>query len=112
MLNICMMNGMTAVLEGRVFGLDAQLAADVLLQAIAIFILFAFLSYILFEPTKKLLNNRTERIKNDIESAKKDKEEAEKLKEEYDSKIQTADTEVQEILSEARKRRRNGKTTS
>ena len=104
MLNICMMNGMTAVLEGRVFGLDAQLAADVLLQAIAIFILFAFLSYILFEPTKKLLYNRTERIKNDIESAKKDKEEAEKLKEEYDSKIQTADTEVQEILSEARKK--------
>ena len=63
------MNGMVAVLEGRVFGLDAQLAADILIQGIAIFLLFAFLSYVLFEPVKKLLHNRSERMKNDIEMA-------------------------------------------
>lgn len=105
MLDLCIgMSSAAVVLEGRVFGLDAQLAVGILIQAIAIFLLFAFLSFILFEPVKKVLNNRTERIKNDIESAKKDKEEAAKLKEEYDSKIQSADTEVQEILSEARKK--------
>lgn len=98
------MSSIPVLLEGRVFGLDAQLAADVLIQAIAIFLLFGFLSYILFEPVKKVLNNRTQRIKNDIESAQKDKEDAAKLKEEYDSKLQTADAEVQEILSEARKK--------
>lgn len=104
MFKICMMSGTVALLEGRIFGLDAQLLADILIQAIAIFILFAFLSYVLFEPVKKVLNNRTERIKNDIESAKQDKEEASKMKEAYDSKLQAADTEVQEILSEARKK--------
>ena len=105
MLDLCVgMNGMVAVLEGRVFGLDAQLAADVLIQGIAIFLLFVFLSFVLFEPVKKVLHNRSERIKNDIESAQKDKEEAAKLKEEYDSKIASADSEVQEILTEARKK--------
>lgn len=104
MFKICMMSGTVALLEGRIFGLDAQLLADILIQTIAIFILFAFLSYVLFEPVKKVLNNRTERIKNDIESAKQDKEEASKMKEAYDSKLQAADTEVQEILSEARKK--------
>ncbi len=105
MLNWCIgMSSTVMVLEGRVFGLDAQLVADVLIQAIAIFLLFAFLSCVLFEPVMKVLKNRTERIQNDIESAKKDKEDAAKLKEEYDSKIQSADTEVQEILSEARKK--------
>lgn len=104
MLDTCIMSSTVAVLEGRIFGLDAQLAADIVLQGIALFILFGFLSYVLFEPVKKLLNNRTERIKNDIESAKKDKETAAKLKDEYDSKIQSADAEVQDILSEARKK--------
>lgn len=105
MLDLCIgMCSTVAVLEGRVFGLDAQLVADILIQGIAIFLLFLFLSYVLFEPVKKVLNNRTERIKNDIESAKKDKEDAAKLKEEYDSKLHSADAEVQEILSEARKK--------
>ena len=105
MLDLCIgMSGAVAVLEGRVFGLDAQLAADVLIQGISIFLLFAVLSFILFEPVKKVLHNRTERIKNDIESAKKDKEDAAKLKADYDSKIQSVDTEVQEILTEARKK--------
>ena len=105
MLGLCI--GMSTVIlasEGRVFGLDMQLLADLCLQAIAIFILFGFLSFILFEPVKKLLRDRSERIKNNIESAEKDKEEAAKLKEEYDSKLQSADSEVQEILSEARKK--------
>ncbi len=105
MFDVCIgMSSISVVLEGRVFGLDAQLAADILIQAIAIFLLFGFLSYVLFEPVKKLLNNRTERIKNDIESAKKDKEDAAKLKEEYDGKLHAVDAEVQEILSDARKK--------
>lgn len=104
MLDLCVGMNMVTVLEGRVFGLDAQLAADICLQAIAIFILFLFLSFVLFEPVKKLLHNRSERIKNNIESAERDKEEAAKLKNEYDTKLADADTEVQEILSEARKK--------
>lgn len=90
--------------QERIFGLDAQLVADVCIQGISIFILFAFLSYILFEPVKKVLEARQQRIKSDIESAKTDKEEAAKLKAEYDAKIKDVEKEAEEILSEARKK--------
>ena len=90
--------------ESHIFELNAQLINDVIIQAIAIFILFFFLSYILFEPVKKVLENRTEKIKNDIESAAKDKEEAAAMKAEYDEKIKSIDKEREEILAAARKK--------
>lgn len=104
MLDLCVGMKIATVLEGRVFGLDAQLAADICIQAIAIFILFVFLSYVLFEPVKKLLHNRSERIQNNIESAQRDKEEAARLKDEYDTRLAGADSEIQELLSDARKK--------
>lgn len=90
--------------EGHIFELNAQLINDVIIQGIAIFILFFFLSNVLFEPVKKVLNNRTEKIKNDIESAEKDKEEAAALKAEYDEKLKSIEKEREEILAEARKK--------
>ncbi len=90
--------------SGRVFGIDEVLLQGVIIQGLSIFLLFMFLSYVLFEPVKKLLANRTERIKNNIESATKDKEDAAKLKEEYDAKIKGIDKEAEAILSEARKK--------
>lgn len=89
------------------FGLDAQLLFDAALLAIAVFVLFTALSYLLFEPARKLLEQRKERIKNDLESAKADKEEAARLKAEYESKLSAADTEAEGILSESRKRARS-----
>ncbi|MDE5966131.1 MAG: F0F1 ATP synthase subunit B [Lachnospiraceae bacterium] len=90
--------------EPYIFSLDAQLLFSVLIQGISIFILFALLSYLLFEPVKKLLANRQEKIKNDIESAKQDKEAAAKLKEEYDTKIKSVEKEAEAILSASRKK--------
>ena len=87
-----------------IFSLDAQLLFGVLIQGISIFILFALLSYLLFDPVKKLLANRKEKIKNDIESAKQDKEDAAKLKEEYDEKIKSIEKEAEAILSASRKK--------
>ena len=49
-----------------IFSLDAQLIFEVLIQGISIFIMFTFLSYLLFNPAKKLLENRRQKIKNDI----------------------------------------------
>lgn len=90
--------------QGRVFGLDWQLIFDVLVQGLAVFLLFIFLSYILIEPVKKVLEERREKIKNDVESAEKDRKEAARLKADYDAKIKQADTEAGEILSAARKK--------
>ncbi|MBQ8413458.1 MAG: F0F1 ATP synthase subunit B [Lachnospiraceae bacterium] len=89
---------------GRIFGLDAQLLFDILIQGLAVFLLFIFLSYILIEPVKKILADRQAKIQNDIASAEKDKEDAAKLKAEYDEKIKQADDEASEILSAARKK--------
>lgn len=90
--------------EGRIFGLDAQLLFDVLIQGIAVFLLFLFLSYILINPVRKVLEERQAKIQNDIASAASDRDEAAKLKAEYDEKIKHADAEAGGILEAARKR--------
>ena len=101
-------NANVALLEeaskGRIFGLDSQLLFDVMIQGIAIFLMFALLSYILINPVRKALENRQNKVKNDIENAAKDREEAAKLKEEYDAKISNAKADADEILSTARKK--------
>lgn len=89
---------------GRMFGLDMQLLFDVLVQGIAVFLLFVFLSYILINPVRKVLEDRKQKIKDDLDSASRDKEEAAKLKSMYDEKIKCADTEADEILAAARKK--------
>ncbi len=90
----------------HILDLSPQLISDVIIQGISVFILFFLLSKILFDPVKKLLANRTERIKNDIESATKDKADAAALKAEYDEKLKAIDKEKEEILTSARERGR------
>ena len=84
------------------FNLDAQLLFDTALLAVAVFVLFYFMSYLLFNPARKLLAERQERIKNDIDAAKEEKESAKALKAEYESKLKDIDKEAEVILSEAR----------
>ena len=67
-------------MDGRIFGLDIQLGFDVIMQGIAVFIMFALLSYILFEPVRKILEDRKNRIANEIDQAAADQAEAAKLK--------------------------------
>ena len=82
----------------RLFGLDFQLLHDVVLMA-----LFLFMSKMLFEPARKLLNDRKNRIAADIKTAETDKQDAAALKAEYDAKLKEVDKEAEQILSEARK---------
>ena len=60
----------------RLFDLDVQLVNDVVLLAIAVFFLFLIMSNKLFNPARKLLQDRKDGIARDIADAKKDKEEA------------------------------------
>ena len=93
-----------AVMEPRLFGLDWQLVADSCLTIIAVVVLLFAASYFLFNPARKLLNDRKEKIRGELEEAKLNQETAEKLKAEYESKLKSADKEVESILSDARKR--------
>ncbi len=91
-------------LWNRIFGLDAQLIADVLIMGLAIFVLFLALSYLLFNPARELLQKRQDRIKEEMDASAKDKKEAAQLKTNYEAKIKEASKEVDEILSEGRKK--------
>ena len=91
----------------RLFDLDWQLLADSCLTIIAVFVLFLALSYFLFNPARKLLNSRKEKIQGELETARKDMEDAQGLKAEYESKLQEINKEAESILSDARKRALN-----
>lgn len=88
----------------RLFDLDWQLVADNCLMIIAIFFLFLIMSRFLFNPARKMLNGRKEKIENELQAAKSDMEEAQHLKEEYESRLQDINKEADLILSEARRK--------
>lgn len=88
----------------HLFGIDAQLLFDAGIMALNMLVLFTALSYLLFEPAKKLLAKRQERITNEREQAAADQAEAEALKKEYQAKLDDVQKEAEAILSDARKR--------
>jgi len=87
----------------RLFDLDWQLLADSCLMIIAIFVLFLALSYFLFNPARKFLNDR-KKIRGELEEAKTSQEKATELKEQYEAKLKDIDKEAEDILSDARRR--------
>lgn len=86
------------------FNLDPQLIFDVLLMAIAIFVLLLIASNMLFEPAKALLADRQNRIAKDISDAKEASESAQAMKAEYESKLKNIEKEAEVILAEARQK--------
>ncbi len=88
----------------RLFNLDFQLITDAALMIIAVFVLFLFLSYFLFNPARKMLEGRQIKIKDELDTAEKSMADARALKLEYEAKLKDIDKEAEEILSEARKK--------
>ena len=91
-------------MEPRMFNLDPQLLHDAVLLAIAVFVMFTFLSYLLFNPAREFLKKRQERVKDNIDSAEKAKADAEALRAEYEGKLRDIHKEEDAILSAARKK--------
>lgn len=88
----------------RLFTLDAQFLFDSVVLAISMLVMFTFLSYLLFEPVRNLLEKRRQRVLDEQETAKKERTDATAYKEEYEKKLKEVDKEAQEILSAARKK--------
>lgn len=88
----------------RLFDLDFQLLADAVLMIIAMFFLFLFASHFLFNPVRKMLSDRQEKIKGELDQAARDKEEAAKSRTLYEEKLNQVDKEAEGILADARKR--------
>ena len=59
-----------------IFGLDPQLIFDSLITLLAMFVLFLFLSYLLFNPARDLMQKRQETIRQEMETAAKEKADA------------------------------------
>ena len=91
-------------MEPRLFNLYPQLLHDAVLLAIAVFVMFLFLSYMLFNPAREMLKKRQDKVKNDIDSAEKSREDAAKLKEEYENRLREIHKEEDAILSAARQK--------
>jgi len=80
----------------RLFNLDPQLIHDAVLLALAVFVMFTFLSYLLFNPARDFLKKRQDKIKNDLDTAAADKADARKLKEDYNAKIQNINAQARQ----------------
>lgn len=88
----------------RIFGLDFQLVADVLVHLLVVFFLFLALSYFLFNPARKLMQARQQKIQDEMDFSAKEKTDAIQLKKEYTAKLKDAEKEVDTILGDARKK--------
>lgn len=86
----------------RLLGFDLQLLQDAAITGINLFILFFALSYLLFNPARKLLDKRRERIDGQISEAKYVEEKARELKKEYDQRLKNIQKEGDQILNHAR----------
>ena len=88
----------------RLFDLDMQLVHDTILLAIAVFFLFLAMSYLLFNPVRKMLEDRKLKIKGELDDAAADKADAAALRAQYEEKLKDIDKEAEAILSEARQK--------
>lgn len=88
----------------RIVGLDAQLLFDTCITLVAMFVLFVALSYLLFNPARKLIQKRKALIQNQLAEAAGVKQEALTMKQEYDARMAQVEDESAALLTEARKK--------
>lgn len=91
-------------MDPRIFGLDAQTLFDTSVTLVAMLFLFILLSYLLFNPARKLIQKRKDLIQGQLDEAAGTKQEAIAMKQEYDSKLAKVEDESAELLAEARKK--------
>ena len=88
---------------GRVFALDMQTLISIGANLLNIALLAFILSKLLYNPVRKFMQNRTERIKKQLENAEKESLSASALKLEYEQQLKNIDLQKDAILEEARK---------
>ena len=88
----------------RLIGFDPQLLADAAIVGVNVLILFAILTYLLFDPVRKVLNDRRERIAAELQDAASKEEKANAMKAEYEFKHKDINKEADRILEDARKK--------
>lgn len=90
-------------MNNRIFDLDLQLLIDAGIMAISVFVLFFFMSNLLFNPAREFLKKRQQKVQEQLDSAERDEKQAKEFKAEYDGKLKEVDKEAEAIISDARK---------
>ncbi|NLT57340.1 MAG: ATP synthase F0 subunit B [Clostridiales bacterium] len=93
---------LSALPEGRLFGLDRQLLISVVIQLFNACVLAVALSVILYKPVQQFLNDRTKRVRDQMERAAYDTTQAKRLKLQYEEKLREIEQERLRVLEEAR----------
>lgn len=91
-------------MDPRIFGLDPQTLFDTSVVLVAMLVLFFLLSYLLFDPARKLLQKRKDLIAQQLAEAETTKRDALALKEEYDSRLAKVEEESAVMLAQARQK--------
>lgn len=97
-------------MDPRIFGLDAQTLFDTCITLVAMLFLFFLLSYLLFNPARKMIQKRKEFIQGQLDEAASAKQDAIAMKEEYDSRLAGVEDESAALLVEARKKAKSRET--
>ncbi|PRX35761.1 ATP synthase F0 subcomplex B subunit [Orenia metallireducens] len=79
------------------------------LQLINFMVLYFVLKRFLFGPITNLMNDRSEKISDQIDQAIERENEAEQLKAEYQQRLQDAKAEAQDIIEDSRRRAQRNK---
>ena len=81
-------------MDNRIFGLDPQLLFDTAIGLLAMLVLFILLSYLLFNPARKLIQKRKEFIASQLEEAAKAEKDAKELETQYRAKLDKVEDEA------------------
>ena len=86
---------------GGILQFDKALLVKLAIQWFNIMLLTFFLIKILYNPVRKFMSTRAERIKGDIDSARLSNQEAQEAKAKYEEKLANIEKEREEILKKA-----------
>jgi len=92
---------LTAIPDGRVFGLDQQMLISTGIQLFNAALLAVALSYILYKPIRNFLRKRAEGISAQAQRAEDDIAKAGELKEKYQKMLEGIEEERASILASA-----------
>ena len=88
---------------GRILGFDLAFLTSMWMVWLNMIVIILLLSWLLYKPVKKFLNDRRNRIMNELETAAENLRASEETRGFYDGKLANIMVERDEILDEARK---------
>ena len=86
-----------------ILNFDLAMISGIVVSFINLAIIIAILSWLLYKPVLKFLNDRRERIRGELEQAEENLKASEETKAQYNAKLEGIKAERDEILDYARK---------